>query len=101
MDKDGTVVIIVDPGHGGNDPGSTGKEGLSEKEFAMAMARNIKKAGELKNIKVILTRTDDKGMDLEERVSLAKRYDADAFISIHTNYNRENANFLWYRVRCK
>ena len=58
----------------------------------MAMARNIQKAGELKNIKVILTRTDDKGMNLEERVSLAKRHDADAFISIHTNYNRENAN---------
>ena len=91
-DKDGKVVIIVDPGHGGNDPGSTGKEGLSEKEFAMAMARNIQKAGELKNIKVILTRTDDKGMNLEERVSLAKGYDADAFISIHTNYNQENAN---------
>ena len=39
------------------------KEGLSEKEFAMAMARNIQKAGEAKNIKVILTRTDDKGYD--------------------------------------
>jgi N-acetylmuramoyl-L-alanine amidase len=90
-DKDGNVVIIVDPGHGGDDAGGTGKEGVSEKEFAMAMARNIQKAGELKNIKVILTRTDDKSMNLEERVSLAKGYNADAFISIHTNYDPENA----------
>jgi N-acetylmuramoyl-L-alanine amidase len=82
----------VDPGHGGNDPGSTGKKGLSEKEFAIAMARNIQKAGELKNVKVILTRTDDTGMNLEERVSVAKRYNADAFISIHTNFNQENVN---------
>ena len=89
--KDGKVVIIVDPGHGGDDSGSTGKEGLSEKEFTMAMAKSIQKAGELRNIKVILTRTDDKGMNLEERVSLAKRHDADAFISIHTNYDPENA----------
>ncbi len=84
-------MIIVDAGHGGDDSGSTGKEGLSEKEFALAMAKNIQKAGEAKNIKVILTRTDDKAMALEERVSLAKRYDADAFISIHANYDRENA----------
>jgi N-acetylmuramoyl-L-alanine amidase len=91
-DQDGKVVIIVDPGHGGNDPGSTGKKGLSEKEFAIAMARNIQKAGELKNVKVILTRTDDTGMNLEERVSVAKRYNADAFISIHTNFNQENVN---------
>ena len=89
--KDGKVVIIVDPGHGGDDSGSTGKEGLSEKEFAMAMARSIQKAGELQNVKVILTRTDDKGVNLEERVNLAKRHDADAFISIHTNYDPENA----------
>ena len=92
-DKDGKVVIIVDPGHGGNDPGSTGRKGLSEKEFAIAMARNIQKIGELKNVKVILTRTDDTGMNLEERVNLAKRYNADAFISIHTNFNQENVNF--------
>ena len=88
--KDGKIVIIVDPGHGGDDSGSTGKEGVSEKEFAMAMARSIQKAGERQNIKVILTRTDDKGMNLEERVNLAKRHDADAFISIHTNYDPEN-----------
>ena len=89
-DKDGKVVIIVDPGHGGDDSGDPGKEGLSEKEFTMTMARSIQKAGEMKNIKVILTRTDDNAMSLEERVSLARRNGADAFISIHTNYNREN-----------
>lgn len=88
--KDGKVVIIVDPGHGGDDSGDAGKEGLSEKEFTMTMARNIQKAGELKNIKVILTRTDDNAMSLEERVSLAKRNGAAAFISIHTNYNPDN-----------
>ena len=85
------ITIVVDAGHGGHDLGGSNHDGLSEKEFALVMARNIQRAGEAKNIQVILTRTDDKAMALEERVSLATRYPAAAFISIHANYDGENA----------
>ncbi len=85
------IMIVVDAGHGGHDLGGSNNDGLSEKEFALAMARNIQRAGEAKNIQVILTRTDDKAMALEERVSLAARYPAAAFISIHANYDGKNA----------
>ena len=85
------ITIVVDAGHGGHDLGGSNNDGLSEKEFALVMARNIQRVGEAKNIQVILTRTDDKAMPLEERVSLATRYPAAAFISIHANYDGKNA----------
>ena len=85
------VIIIVDAGHGGHDPGGSNIDGASEKEFALVMARDIQRAGEAKNIQVILTRTDDKAMALEERLSLAARYPATAFISIHANYDGKTA----------
>jgi N-acetylmuramoyl-L-alanine amidase len=88
-DKDGAHVIIVDAGHGGDDSG-TSAEGLLEKEFALTIAKNIQNAGEGKNVKVVLTRTGDTEMTLAERVDLANRNGADAFISIHANYDKEN-----------
>ena len=84
------------PGHGGHDLGGSNNDGLSEKEFALVMARNIQRVGEAKNIQVILTRTDDKAMALEERVSLAARYPAAAFISIHANYDRKKCHIIRY-----
>ena len=89
-DKDGAHVIIVDAGHGGDDSG-TSAEGLLEKEFALMIAKNMQNAGEGKNVKVVLTRTGDTEMTLAERVDLANRNGADAFISIHANYDKENA----------
>jgi len=87
---DRAVVIVVDAGHGGGDSGSSGNDGLLEKDFALSMARNIQKVGEAKNITVILTRTGDNAMNLEERVNLSNRHGADAFISIHSNYDQAN-----------
>ena len=85
-----SVVIVVDAGHGGNDTGSASAR-LHEKEFALAMAKNIQKAGEANNINVILTRNGDEALGLKERVAIAKRYTVDAFISIHANYDEKDA----------
>jgi N-acetylmuramoyl-L-alanine amidase len=87
---DPAVVIVVDAGHGGNDSG-TSADGLLEKEFALAIAKNIRDVSEGKNVKVVLTRTGDNAMTLAERVDLANHNGADAFISIHANYDKESA----------
>lgn len=76
-------VIVIDPGHGGKDSGTIGYLGTLEKNLtnrtANLLAKKLRSAGS----KVILTRTDDAFLSLEERVDISSRYDADAFISIH------------------
>jgi N-acetylmuramoyl-L-alanine amidase len=84
------LVIIVDAGHGGNDQGAQVGEGMTEKELTLSIARRIQKAGEARNIKVILTRTDDQSLSLADRVLIANRHNADLFISLHTNFNSQN-----------
>ncbi|WP_276373061.1 M56/M15 family metallopeptidase [Chryseolinea sp. H1M3-3] len=84
--KDGQVVIIVDAGHGGNDAGSETK-GINEKSIVLTLAKQIQQMGEAKNVKVILTRNNDNGLTLEDRVMLTTRHAADAFISLHMNYD--------------
>ena len=85
------IVIVVDPGHGGQDAGGHANE-TSEKDVALSIAKDIKKVGEKMGIKVILTRTGDQGVSLEDRLSIANRIKADLFLSIHLNYDPENAS---------
>ncbi len=76
-------VIVVDPGHGGHDRGAKGPERTLEKTVTFNLARII--AVELSNTyKVILTRSDDYGLDLPSRTATANHEPADLFISIHT-----------------
>jgi len=78
--------IVIDPGHGGHDTGTVGPSGLEEKELVLDVAFRLKKLVEEKlNGEVILTRTDDTFVPLEERTSLANESQADLFISIHAN----------------
>jgi N-acetylmuramoyl-L-alanine amidase len=76
-------VIVIDPGHGGRDSGTTGASGTLEKLLTMKtgelLAEKLKSAG----AKVILTRKTDEYLALPSRVSLSHYYQADAFISIH------------------
>ena len=75
-------VIVLDPGHGGNDAGARSSDGTSEKTIALKLAQLI--ADELtKDVKVVLTRTDDYGVDLSKRTALANQLNADLFISLH------------------
>ncbi len=79
-------MIVIDPGHGGNDTGAIGPRGLREKNLTLAIAKLLKV--ELKkriDADVVLTRTSDKYLDLYERTDIANNLDADLFISVHVN----------------
>ncbi len=81
--------IVVDPGHGGKDPGAVGPGGLLEKNVALAMALEL--AEELPRrlaCSVKLTRSDDRFLPLEQRTAIANGFGADLFISVHANAAR-------------
>ncbi|MES2679324.1 MAG: N-acetylmuramoyl-L-alanine amidase [Bacteroidota bacterium] len=82
----GIKVIVIDPGHGGKDPGCSGAA-HNEKEVALAVALKLGKLLEenLKDVKVIYTRTTDVFVELEDRAQIANKAKADLFISIHCN----------------
>jgi N-acetylmuramoyl-L-alanine amidase len=78
--------IVIDPGHGGSDNGTVGPSGLEEKELVLDVAFRLKKLVEEKlNGEVVMTRTDDTFIPLEERTAIANQSQADLFISIHAN----------------
>jgi N-acetylmuramoyl-L-alanine amidase len=82
----GVKTIVIDPGHGGKDPGAIGPSGLQEKEVTMALARKLKRNLERhRQYRVILTHDNDTTMSLKRRVSFANENDADLFISLHIN----------------
>ena len=85
-DKKGIYCIVIDPGHGGKDPGAIGPSGLKEKDITLQIAKKLKSLLE-KNlpVKVILTREGDKYVALDERTEIANMVGGDLFISIHTN----------------
>jgi len=82
----GLRKIVLDPGHGGKDPGAIGAGGLAEKDVVLSIAKKL--ALKLKNemgIEVVLTRKDDRFVALEDRTALANAEDADLFLSLHMN----------------
>lgn len=86
-------TIVVDPGHGGADPGAIGYSGLKEKEVNLATALELARLLEAAGAEVILTRTGDQTVGNLRRVSLANDSDADLFISIHANsYSKNESN---------
>lgn len=82
----GIKVIVIDPGHGGKDPGCNGVT-HKEKDVSLAVALRLGKLIEenLKDVKVIYTRTTDVFVELEDRAQIANKAKADLFISIHCN----------------
>lgn len=84
--------IAIDAGHGGHDPGSSGN-GLVEKVVTLEVAKKVEKALEKRNVKVLMTRTNDTYVGLQERVNIAERAKVDALVSIHTNsFSSSSAN---------
>jgi N-acetylmuramoyl-L-alanine amidase len=77
--------IVLDPGHGGNDPGATGPTGLKEKDITLAIAHRIAPVLARQGVEVTLTRDDDRFVTLEERTARANAFGADLFVSIHCN----------------
>ncbi len=81
-------VIVIDAGHGGVDPGAIGRKGTYEKTITLRAAKLLKSALEKTNrYKVILTRNRDIFLKLRERMNVARRAEADLFISLHADSN--------------
>jgi len=81
-----THLIVLDPGHGGLDPGAIGYSGIYEKEIALSTAQELAKLLEAtKRYRVLLTRTGDEFVALQERVSFAHGAGGDLFLSIHAD----------------
>ncbi len=80
------AVLVLDPGHGGRDPGAIGVSGTHEKDITLSIClqiRDILKSR--RDIKVILTRDDDEYLTLPSRVAVAHKHNADLFVSIHAD----------------
>jgi len=84
----GIQRVVLDPGHGGEDPGAIGKKGLKEKEVVLAVASELRTLLVAKGLEVIMTRESDIYIPLENRPVIANQQKADLFISIHANANR-------------
>jgi len=85
----GVKKVVVDPGHGGKDPGAVGPSRVREKDVVLAIARKLQRVLEKElHLEVILTRGSDKFLPLEERTALANTQQADLFVSIHTNAHK-------------
>jgi len=80
-------TIMIDPGHGGSDPGTVGRMGTKEKDITLDIARRLKeKLGRYRSYRVLMTREDDVSVALNKRVEMARTSGADLFVSIHLNY---------------
>ena len=83
-------TVIIDPGHGGKDPGAIGPRGIREKDITLSVGKKLGKLLKAKHgMKVIYTRTKDKFIPLNKRTQLANSKKADLFISIHTNASKK------------
>ncbi|MGZ9112285.1 MAG: N-acetylmuramoyl-L-alanine amidase [Rhodoplanes sp.] len=84
------IVVTIDPGHGGEDPGAIGPRGTYEKHVALAISRRLKRLIDAEpNLRAVLTRDDDYFVPLAQRVAKARRVQADLFVSIHADAFRE------------
>jgi len=79
------VVVVIDAGHGGRDPGAVGIRGIQEKEIVLDISYQVARLLEQQGVQAVMTRTDDSEIDLAPRVSLAARVNATLFVSIHAN----------------
>jgi len=80
------VTIVIDPGHGGEDPGARGRRGTYEKKVTLTIARKLKALIDAEpHMRALLTRDGDFFLKLDERVEKARRVNADLFVSIHAD----------------
>ena len=88
------IIIAIDPGHGGEDPGAIGKRGTKEKDINMRISKKLKNLiDKQKNMKAILIRDKDYYVPLKGRVSKARKYKADIFVSIHADaFNKRSVS---------
>jgi len=86
--KQNKFSVIIDPGHGGPDPGAIGIGGIRETDVVLEISKIVNELLSEKGVKVGLTRKNEVDLDLPQRVTFANRTDADIFVSIHANASR-------------
>ncbi|TAN62730.1 N-acetylmuramoyl-L-alanine amidase [bacterium] len=79
------IRIVIDPGHGGKDPGAIGKSGLREKNVTLKITKLLKESLTKNGLNVTMTRDTDVFIPLEERTAIANSHSADLFVSVHIN----------------
>ncbi len=79
--------VVIDPGHGGNDTGAIGPDGVKEKDITLQISKRVrdKLLAEMPDLEVVMTRDDDRTLALQDRTNTANSAAADLFISIHCN----------------
>ena len=82
--KNGRKTVVIDPGHGGKDPGAM-DNGVREKDVNLAVGLELKRALTAKGYNVVMTRDTDIYLKLQERTDIANNVDADLFVSVHVN----------------
>ncbi|MFZ2651546.1 MAG: N-acetylmuramoyl-L-alanine amidase, partial [Burkholderiaceae bacterium] len=83
---DRLVVVAIDPGHGGEDPGAIGRRGLREKDVVLAIALQLReRINAVEGMRAMLTRDGDYYVPLHDRVRKARRVQADLFVSLHAD----------------
>ena len=89
--KASSTVIVLDPGHGGTDPGASNGSGREEKRFTLDIAKRVRVRLRQNQMNVMMTRDRDVAMTLDERCWRGDRYGGDVFVSIHLNSSRDRA----------
>jgi N-acetylmuramoyl-L-alanine amidase len=79
------VVVLIDPGHGGKDPGAIGLGGLREKDVILPLSKRLAEVLQQNGVQVVMTRNSDYFVSLQGRVDMAERARASVFVSIHAN----------------
>ncbi len=90
--KRNVTRVVLDPGHGGSDPGAIGSGGLREKDVTLDVAHRVAPILAKDGILVLLTRDDDRFVKLEERTARANAFEGDLFVSIHCNAAENHAH---------
>jgi N-acetylmuramoyl-L-alanine amidase len=95
--------VIIDPGHGGHDPGAIGPNGTREKDVVLEISKRLAELLRRYGVEVVMTRTSDKFIPLEKRAAMTVRSGADLFVSVHANANttRSLNGFEVYYVKPK
>lgn len=84
--RDRLIIVVIDAGHGGEDPGARGRRGTHEKDVTLAIAQKLKsRIDKEPNMRALLTRDGDYYLSLQSRVEKAQRVRADLFVSIHAD----------------
>lgn len=78
-------TVVVDPGHGGDDPGAMGPGGTEEKALTLSVAQQLRMLLQARGFRVLLTREDDRRLTADQRAALANGAGAEAFVSLHAN----------------